>query len=591
MNKKLEDYSREELIAEIKQLKRRKKFGLVWEDKKEDVVEKCQNNIPVLKDVPELAITDKPGEPTNLIIEGDNYEALSVLNYTHHGKIDVIYIDPPYNTRNKDFVYNDDYVDSEDAFRHSKWLSFMERRLLLARNLLSEDGIIIISIDDNEEAALKLLCDEIFREDNFISLITVENGNGVFGPKAANADKTVVKVKDYALVYRNTRKEHRYNLLYSASDAYYDSHYSKYIDEDGKVYPLLSWMKSNNTVKELFEKRNLQINSENIDIMMRIDGEFRGYMQDDLADNIYGDWPYTAEIDNPNIFDDGKYHDISGVKVFRTSGGKYRWYRPFSSVIKVVDDYEQEKRIGVIRGDLWKGFYKDMTNISKEGGIEFKNGKKPVRLIKQFIKFFNSNKSATVLDFFAGSGTTGQAVLELNKEDGGNRKFILCTNNENQIAENVTYPRIKTVVTGIRPDGTKYSDGIPANIRYFKTDFVEKGDSRDVTRAKLFEKIDDMICVRENTFEKVAEDKNYTFYKNKEKFTAIIKDPFSFGPTWHDLEEFDADGLPVRLYVFSYSSYDFEDEIPETELPYKICAIPDSVLEVYRKTVEKKEEK
>ena len=169
MSKSLEEYSREELIAKVRELKSQKKFGLVWEDKPEKVVKECETKLPVVKEVEDKAILNAPDEPTNIIIEGDNYHALSVLNYTHAGKVDVIYIDPPYNTGNKDFVYNDCYVDKEDTFRHSKWLSFMSKRLELAKNLLADDGVIFISIDDNEHAELKLLCDEIFGNEKFVN--------------------------------------------------------------------------------------------------------------------------------------------------------------------------------------------------------------------------------------------------------------------------------------------------------------------------------------------------------------------------------------------------------------------------------------
>ena len=154
--------SKEQLIAEIKRLKKGKKFGLLWEDKPEDVAELCKTKLPVLVDVENKEITDGPHDPTNILIEGDNYHALSVLNYTHKGKIDVIYIDPPYNTGNNDFKYNDRYVDREDSYRHSKWLSFMSKRLQLARNLLTNAGVIFISIGDDEVAQLKLICDETF---------------------------------------------------------------------------------------------------------------------------------------------------------------------------------------------------------------------------------------------------------------------------------------------------------------------------------------------------------------------------------------------------------------------------------------------
>ncbi len=140
-----------------KELKKRKKYGLVWEDKSEDVVEMCKKKLPVLKEVKNKEIITDKNKPVNLLIEGDNYHGLSVLNYTHKGKIDVIYIDPPYNTGNKDFKYNDQWVDIEDTYRHSKWLSFMEKRLVLAKNLLKNTGVIFIQIDDNEIAQLKLL--------------------------------------------------------------------------------------------------------------------------------------------------------------------------------------------------------------------------------------------------------------------------------------------------------------------------------------------------------------------------------------------------------------------------------------------------
>ncbi|MDP2161883.1 MAG: DNA methyltransferase, partial [Flavobacterium sp.] len=169
-NKKLEV---EKLNAEIerlkKELKKRKKYGLVWEEKPEEVVEMCKpalrsfseggGKLPVLKEVKNKEIITDKDKPVNLLIEGDNYHALSVLNYTHAKKVDVIYIDPPYNTGNKDFIFNDRYVDREDAYRHSKWLSFMEKRLRLAKNLLKDTGVIFISIDDNEVAQLKLLMD------------------------------------------------------------------------------------------------------------------------------------------------------------------------------------------------------------------------------------------------------------------------------------------------------------------------------------------------------------------------------------------------------------------------------------------------
>ncbi|MDP3048585.1 MAG: site-specific DNA-methyltransferase, partial [Thermodesulfovibrionales bacterium] len=171
--------SKEKLLAEIerlkKELKKKKKYGLVWEEKPEEVVEMCKQKLPVLKEVKSKEVITDPDKPVNLLIEGDNYHALSVLNYTHEKKVDVIYIDPPYNTGNKDFTFNDKYVDLEDGFRHSKWLAFMEKRLKLAKNLLKDAGVIFVSIDDNEIAQLKSIMDEIFGENNFIQLLVWHN--------------------------------------------------------------------------------------------------------------------------------------------------------------------------------------------------------------------------------------------------------------------------------------------------------------------------------------------------------------------------------------------------------------------------------
>ena len=189
--------------------------------------------------------------------------------------------------------------------------------------------------------------------------------------------------------------------------------------------------------------------------------------------------------------------------------------------------------------------------------------------------------------------------MELNKEDGGHRQFILVTNNEANgqadagaegIAEKVTYPRIKTVITGIRPDGTKYSNGIPANLRYFKTDFVEKGKTTDDTREALITECCDMIRMRENAFEHVASAPEYRFYKNDKVFVPIIFDQFAIAETWELVEKLNTEKLPVHCYNFSYNRHANEEEITEeTELTWTACSIPETVLEVYRKIFRKKE--
>ena len=167
--KQLEGITQDERAYLINLVNTKKKYGLVWEDKPEEVEEQLRENLPVLKEVKDKAIINGKNFPNHILIEGDNLHALTALTFTHEGQIDVMYFDPPYNTGNKDFKYNDCFVDKEDSYRHSKWLSFMHKRLKIAKRLLSDKGVIFISIDDNEQAQLKLLCNEIFLEENYIT--------------------------------------------------------------------------------------------------------------------------------------------------------------------------------------------------------------------------------------------------------------------------------------------------------------------------------------------------------------------------------------------------------------------------------------
>ena len=180
-------------IADIEKDIKGKKYGLVFEEHREGIDELLENNLPVLTEDTDLFIDN--GGQMNFLIEGDNLASLKLLEKTHKGRIDLIYIDPPYNTGNKDFVYDDSFVDSNDTFRHSKWLSFMEKRLQIARSLLSENGVIFISIDDNEQSALKMLCDSIFNENNFIAKFDWRKKTG------ANDAKDIAVVTESILLY------------------------------------------------------------------------------------------------------------------------------------------------------------------------------------------------------------------------------------------------------------------------------------------------------------------------------------------------------------------------------------------------------
>ncbi len=210
-----------DLQSEIKKIKNRKKYGLIWEDKPEDVVLQCQNNIPILKEVKTRKVVSDNSLPTNILIEGDNYHSLSVLNYTHRGAVDVIYADPPYNTGNKSWKYNNDYVEKEDSFRHSKWISYIDKRVRLAKNLLKESGLLIFAIDDYEVHTLRLLLDEIMGEDNRLGTVVV-----VHNPGGRQDEQYFATAHEYMLVYAKNRDQAIVKHLDQSEDKIKDYQFS-----------------------------------------------------------------------------------------------------------------------------------------------------------------------------------------------------------------------------------------------------------------------------------------------------------------------------------------------------------------------------
>ena len=461
------------LKEEILVLKKRKKYGLVWEDKPEKFDEESKNSLPVLKEKGgkfKDVVSDKE-EDFNILIEGDNYHSLSVLSYTHKNKIDVIYIDQPYNTGNKDFIYNDSLVDKEDSFRHSKWLSFMEKRLKLAKDLLKDDGVIFISIDDNEQAQLKLLMDDIFGENNFVNIIVNQSAKSVFGSKAAHKEKTIIKVKDYVVVYK--KNEIKIIPLYTKSEnPIFTDH--DFIYENNKKISTQEWFKKN--YSDIFKKNKLKISKKNILKLLKQDENFYKEVFNKLLDIQYRTGgEYKKEIPKRIIEDlkQGKIVKYENILLMKENNGRSVATYFLRSLRESCDYVDDEFCKVDILGDVWdtsKGY----GNINAEGDIKFKNGKKPLVLLKNILNLFRYKKDLVILDFFAGSGTTGHAVLDLNKEDGGNRKFILCTNNENKICENVTWERIKRVSQGYKKLNGEEVEGLGGNIKYLKSDFVKK---------------------------------------------------------------------------------------------------------------------
>lgn len=539
-----QDWTKEDLILEIKRLKKRKKYGLVWDEEKtkERFEADAEGKLPVLVEDKKKEIMTDENKPVNILIEGDNYHALSVLNYTHPKSIDIIYIDPPYNTGNNDFKYNDRFVDKEDSYRHSKWLSFMEKRLKLAKSLLKDSGVIFISIDDNEAAQLKLLCDEIFGEQNFIANYIWESRSG----KGATA-RHVVNQHEYVCCYsKNIERVQLIQDVRETKGGNFEDKKGKYRREQLRQWGQGDKREDRPTMYYLIKAP---------------DGTEVYPIKDDGSD---GRWRVSKTTMEKLISSD----DVE----FVFDGKKYQVYR------KVREGRITKTAMGTLLFGL---------GTASTGTIELKqifrdkvfDTTKPLGLIKYLINLVDFKKSGIVLDFMAGSGTTGHAILELNKEDGGNRQFILCTNNENNICTDVCYPRIQKVIKGYKNSRGEKVDGLGGNLKYFKTAFVGSEPTHR-NKKMLTDKSVEMLCIKENTFEEVLNKRQYLIFKNKGKYLAILFDEMQIDAFKKEIGKLK---LPVSVYVFSLEGDDFKEEFEDLKNKITLCSIPEAILKVYRR--------
>lgn len=461
-----------------------KKYGLVWEEHQEEVDKKIETHIPVFSEIEEYELfEDKENIALNFLLEGDNLHSLRLLEKTNKGKVDVIYIDPPYNTGNKDFIYNDEFVGREDLFRHSTWLSFLSERLRIAHKLLAPDGLIFVSIDDNEQAQLKLLMDEIFSEENFIICMPR------ITKKSGKTTSAYAKNHDYVLVY--TKRDQDIFVMEEHIDEAF-KYEDEYVKERGKY-------KLNQTL----DYSSLSY-SASLDYPLEINGEifYPGSSKELWEERQKGnhrraDWAWRW---SKKLFQFG--YDNGFVVIKRKNDGTARIYTKTYLNAKIGKNgngnfvIEYNKRVKATSSIEYIDNKYSNDNAKKDLsafglGDKF-DYSKPVELIKKLIKAYYKN-DALVLDFFAGSGTTAQAVLELNEEDGGSRRFIVCTNNENNICQEVTYQRIRSVLTGKKASGSEYGKRIKGNLKYYRTDFVDK-DSDELV-DELLEHIVEMIQI------------------------------------------------------------------------------------------------
>lgn len=569
----LEGLSNDDKSQLLALLAEQKKYGLVWEDSKEDAEEVLREKIPVLREVVEKRLDDGGDDaPNHILIEGDNLYALTALTYTHEGKVDVIYIDPPYNTGNKDFVYNDSFVDSEDSYRHSKWLSFMEKRLRIAKKLLSDKGVIFISIDDNEQANLKLLCDEVFGEKNCMAQLIWNLGSGtsaghftrsheyihVYCSNKSNIPnfKGGEGIIDDRAIKKKSAKNAESDYIFKAG--------TKFEAEDGLEFEG-EWGDS--------EKTKL------------IEGRFRcinGALAEDVT--LRACWTQRNQMDS--FFAGKSTFDSKGQVViefyFRSNGKLYcRKQRDKINPPSVLSEVGSTKQGSSKIKEIFEG----------EEPFGFA---KPLSLIQYLLSL--RDEDSNILDFFAGSGTTLHATMQLNAEDGGHRQCILVTNNENNICEEVTYERNKRVINGYTtPKGASVEGLKKNNLRYYKTEFVPRDNSLTGKR-KLMSSCTDLLCIKNDLYKEETSFGRLNlkatiarYFNDGKKQMLIIYNVDAIEDIVEEIKQMPED-TKLQVYVFSSTNYAMDTDFNEVSDKVSLCALPAAIYNAYLKVLPKKKE-
>lgn len=570
----LDGLTNEEKASLVELLRSQKKYGLVWEDKPEEIETRLVDELPVLTEVPERAIvSDSPDAPNHILIEGDNLEALTALAYTHEGKIDVIYIDPPYNTGNKDFVYNDSFVDREDGYRHSKWLSFMNKRLQIAKSLLSSGGVIFISIDDNEQAQLKLLCDEIFSSDNFITNIIWQSTAG------SNTGNEIVTTTEYVLVYTSNRSRAHFDGQPPSADTFKLS--DEYVKERGRY-----------TLDKLDRRRVGGHYSEALNFPIEMpDGTLRypggGQQVNEGWNYLWSKTKVKWGLDNNFI-------------VFKKNKEKWavycKRYQNVDNNNKPVDRTTPYRNL--ITSDLFNTAQgtAELANIFNIRPFAFP---KPSGLVKFLLSTtVTTLHNATVLDFFAGSGTTLHATMQLNAEDGGHRKCILVTNNENGICEEVTYERNKRVIQGYTtPKGEEVEGLHDNNLRYYRTTLLSRDKSVKNMR-QLVRLATDMLCIKNDVYteaefcgKKINPNIARYFDNGQGNRMLVIYEERAIQLLVQLMAQTEDDGIKTMVYVFSPGADPYTDDFEDVAERVKLCALPSAINEAYKRVLPKRKPK
>ena len=547
-----------DLKAQVKKLQKNR-LGLVFEDKSEEIVTQCQKQLPVLKEVKTKRVVAKDC-PNNLLIEGDNYHALSVLNYTHKKNIDLIYIDPPYNTGAKNWKYNNDYVDKDDEYRHSKWLSFMRHRLNLAKNLLKDDGVLICAIDHNEQAHLGVVLDSIFPTYEKVCVTIIHNPGGIQGDNFSYTHEYAYFVfpQGSKLISRVDRDDVGSTPLrdWGGDESKRDTARNCFypiIVKDNKIIGFGNVAPDNIHPKSANEKQK--------------DGSF--YIWPIDGNEVERKWRFARQTVE-DIWGELKCEENKNELVINRYKSQYRYKTVWT---------EKKYNANIFGTKLLREILPD---------CDFDFPKSLYTVYDCLLTVARHRPDATILDFFAGSGTTGHAVLEMNKVDGGHRKFILCTNNENNnggsggIAENVCYPRIKAVINGYSNKKREKVAGLEGSLLYYKTDLVDIEQLHkvpDEAKIRITYQAGEMIAVREDTLGEVEKNDWWQIFEGKGRMTAIYfkEDKSKLGEL---IEKLEKKKMPVAMYIFSWGKNEYKSEYSSDDI--RVEDIPEPIIEVYK---------
>lgn len=610
--------TQEELTRKVRELQKEvdrlnaqlkeKRFGLTWIDVPEAFELESENKIPVLEEVPEKAIHNSDGKPTHILIEGDNYHALTCLNYTHRKKVDLIYFDPPYNTGSDGFCYKDkrfleEYPDGtpipkNHPLRHSTWLSFMEKRIRLAHQLLKDDGVMLVSINEDELANLRLLLDQIMGASNYITTFTIKVRHE---DRILKGDKPIHETTEFLLMYRCSESFQINKRVVDNSDP------SEYRYEIKELNPNPEKIELGGKIISVFKPGDYEIVDVPADFTHLKSINIRGSIK---TGNSSGRFHMSYLEERNNLF--GYLYKVPDMG---DDGRGYRYFLTRSSAARSNGFYYQGAPVKredtkAIPYPNFFDFEEVFNNVGTEGGVPFDGGKKPIAFINKILEISKGNQgNLIVLDFFAGSGSTGHCIIEGNKSSKNNQVILVqlpeltyeikrgqkvakdnCKNVFNSGFENITeitYQRCCNVMNGYTDNRGNEHEGLGNSLKYYRTAFVGKNQPKSATdddKLTLAKKAGCLLSLAENTlYEKETTDFYQIYSDEKGHWTCIY-----FQEDYSHFEEFRRkvaeleEGEDKSVYVFCWTDgAEFATEF-EYERNVTVKSIPQPILDIYK---------